>query len=152
MQTGREVEFFGTTRRHENNQFSRAIHSLGADHIHIPPGCCKANADVGSIYAIIESAFYDIALFQSRGDFFFREGESYRLFHNLQRPDCSKKSKTPWLIAQAGSPRSRFGHYRTTHGGAGLGSSCKDQTGKFATTGGGSDFCFPNFLHKLKKE
>ena len=35
-----------------------------------------------------------------------RKAESYRSFYNLQRPNWSKKVKTPWLIAQQDHPES----------------------------------------------
>ena len=105
VQTDNGVEFSGTTRRHENNHFSQAVHGHGANHRYIPPGHCNANGDVESIHATIEHEFYNLTSFSSREDF-MRKAESYRSFYNLQRPNWSKKVKTPWLIAQQDHPES----------------------------------------------
>ena len=99
VQTDNGVEFSGTTRRSENNKFSSAVNKWGAKHRYIPPGHCNANGDVESIHATIEHEFYNLTEFHSRDDF-MRKAESYRSFYNLQRPNWSKKAKTPWLIAQ----------------------------------------------------
>lgn len=99
VQTDNGVEFSGTTRHYENNVFSKAVHSYGAEHRYIPPGMCNANADVESIHDTIEEEFYNLTQFCSRADF-FQKAESYRSFYNLQRPNYSKNGKTPWLIAQ----------------------------------------------------
>ena len=107
IQTDNGVEFSGTTRKNENNRFRQAVKDLGADHIYIPPGHCNANADVESIHATIETEFYDLTNFTSRDDF-LRKAESYRLFYNLERPNFSKKGKTPWLIAQEDHPNTDF--------------------------------------------
>jgi transposase len=103
VQTDNGVEFSGTTKKSENNYFRQAVRALGADHIYIPPGHCNANADVESIHATIETEFYELTKFKSRDDF-LRKAESYRSFYNLERPNFSKKGKTPWLIAQEDHP------------------------------------------------
>jgi hypothetical protein len=54
VQTDNGVEFSGTTRKCENNQFSSAVSNWGAKHRYIPPGHCNANGDVESIHATIE--------------------------------------------------------------------------------------------------
>ena len=105
VQTDNGVEFSGTTRRHENNQFSQAVNQHKANHRYIPPGHCNANGDVESIHATIEHEFYNLTSFNSRKDF-MRKAESYRSFYNLQRPNWSKKVRTPWLIAQQDHPES----------------------------------------------
>ena len=107
VQTDNGVEFSGTTRRCENNQFSSAVNKWGAKHRYIPPGHCNANGDVESIHATIEHEFYNLTDFSSRNDF-MRKAESYRSFYNLQRPNWSKKVKTPWLIAQQDHPETNL--------------------------------------------
>lgn len=103
IQTDNGVEFSGTTKSYERNHFTKAVKSCGADHCYIPPGHCNANADVESIHATIEDEFYNLTSFTSRKDF-LKKAESYRLFYNLQRPNFSKGTKTPWLIAQQDHP------------------------------------------------
>lgn len=103
IQTDNGVEFSGTTRRCEYNQFRKAVNDLGVNHIYIPPGHCNANADVESIHATIEEEFYDLTPFTSREDF-LQKAESYRLFYNIERPNSSKGGKTPWLITQQDHP------------------------------------------------
>ena len=105
VQTDNGVEFSGTTRRYENNYFTKAVESHNAIHIYIPPGHCNANADVESIHATIEEEFYNLTKFSSREDF-IAKAESYRQFYNLERPNFSKGAKTPWLIAQEDHPNS----------------------------------------------
>ena len=107
MQTDNGVEFSGTTRSLEGNHFRQAVISAGAEHRYIPPGHCNANADVESIHATIEEEFYNLTSFVSREDFLMK-AESYRLFYNLQRPNFSKGTKTPWLIAQEDHPHTDF--------------------------------------------
>ena len=107
VQTDNGVEFSGTTRKIEHNHFRANIIKQGATHVYIPPGCCNANGDVESIHATIENEFYNITTFTSRADF-LRKAESYRQFYNLERPNYSKGSKTPWLIGQQDHPESDF--------------------------------------------
>lgn len=107
VQTDNGVEFSGTTRKCENNQFSLAVNNWGAKHRYIPPGHCNANGDVESIHATIEHEFYNLTEFHSRDDF-MRKAESYRSFYNLQRPNWSKKVKTPWLIAEHDHSETEF--------------------------------------------
>lgn len=107
VQTDNGIEFSGTTGRCENNQFSSAVNKWGAKHRYIPPGHCNANGDVESIHATIEHEFYNLTDFVSRDDF-MRKSESYRNFYNLQRPNWSKKVKTPWLIAQQDHPETNL--------------------------------------------
>lgn len=99
VQTDNGVEFSGTTRKHENNHFSAAVNKWGAKHRYIPPGHCNANGDVESIHATIEHEFYNLTRFSCRKDF-MKKAESYRSFYNLQRPNWSKRIKSPWFIAQ----------------------------------------------------
>ena len=54
-----------------------------------------------------EEEFYNLTSFTSRKDF-FQKAESYRLFYNLERPNFSKKGKTPCLIIQEDHPKSNF--------------------------------------------
>lgn len=107
VQTDNGVEFSGTTRKHENNQFRKTLKLFNVNNCYIPPGHCNANADVESIHHTVEEEFYNLTSFSSRSDFLIK-AESYRLFYNLQRPNFSKKAKTPWLITQEDHPNTDF--------------------------------------------
>jgi transposase len=105
IQTDNGSEFSGGARHFDTSRFSQGVHKHEAEHIFIPPGMCNANADVESVHNSIEKEFFDLTAFESRGDF-MQKVETYRLFYNLERPNRSKKMKTPWLITQEDWPDS----------------------------------------------
>ncbi len=95
IQTDNGVEFSGAGRRVKTASFVRALlEDIGVNHAYIPPGCCNANADVESFHQTIEEEFFDLSQFRSRDDF-FRKVETYRIWYNLERPNFSKKVRSP---------------------------------------------------------
>lgn len=68
-----------------------------AKHQYIPPGCCNANADVESFHSTVEFEFFDLERFKSKEEF-FKKAQVYQTFYNFNRPNFSKKGKTPIQI------------------------------------------------------
>lgn len=98
IQTDNGSEFSGSGKRVKTASFVRSLlEDLKVNHAYIPPGCCNANADVESFHNTIEEEFFDLSSMNSREDF-FRKAETYRLWYNLERPNFSKKTRSPLQI------------------------------------------------------
>ena len=104
IQTDNGSEVSGAARRIETAPCTQMVtQTHGAKHVYILPGHCNANADVESSHYLIEDEFYELTSFSSKADF-FASAETYRLYFNLTRPNFSKASKTPWIIAHQDWP------------------------------------------------
>lgn len=100
IQTDNGSEFSGAGRRVKTASFVRALlEDLRVKHAYIPPGLCNANADVESFHNTIEEEFFNLVQAHSKEDF-FRKVETYRLWYNLERPNFSKKGRTPLRMVE----------------------------------------------------
>jgi transposase len=91
-------EFSGQREKTTDRGFVYSIETdFKATHIHNPPHCPNANADVESIHSLEEPEFFDLEKFSSEKDF-LNKITTYQHYFNLGRPNSYKGWKTPYEI------------------------------------------------------
>lgn len=96
-------EFSGQREKITDRGFVYSIETdFKAKHIHNPPYCPNANADVESFHSLEETEFFDIEKFSSERNFFDKI-TTYQHYFNLGRPNSYKRWKTPYeLLVESG--------------------------------------------------
>lgn len=98
VQTDNGSEFSGAKRKTYTRGFTHMLHEKHqVSQRFIPAGCCNANADVESFHHTIEEEFFNLESFAGQEDFWVKI-QAYQYFYNMNRPNFSKKGKTPQQI------------------------------------------------------
>ena len=104
IQTDNGSEFSGGRIYHKRGFKAYLKHTMGVNHIFIPPRYPNANADVEASHKLIENEFYQLEGIKSKKEL-LQKAFTYQVYFNLMRKNSYKGWKTPGdILKQYGLP------------------------------------------------
>jgi len=94
IQTDNGCEFSGGRIYHKRGFKAYLKHTMGVNHIFIPPRYPNANADVEASHKLIEKEFYQLEGIRSKKEL-IQKAFTYQVYFNLMRKNSYKGWKTP---------------------------------------------------------